>query len=71
MNTTYPHHQHISPHQSLGEVIRPICAYCLHLLVHGQGSAPLSHAKRQELEDHHECAEKMKARTPDVSLPYN
>jgi len=70
MSTTYPH-QHFHPHQSLGNAMRPICAYCLHLLVHGQGAAGLSQASRRELEDHHDCAEKTTARTPNVSLPYN
>ncbi len=70
MNTTYPHH-HFNPNQSSGNAIRPICAYCLHLLVHGHAGASLSQATRRELEDHHECAEKATARTPDVALPYN
>jgi len=70
MNTTYPH-QHFHPHQLLGNAIRPVCAYCMHLLVHGHGGVPVSQATRRELEDHHECAEKMMARRPEVSLPYN
>jgi hypothetical protein len=70
MNTSYPH-QRFHPQGTLTDAIRPICAYCLHLLVHAQGGTPLSYAMRRELEEHHQCPEKLTARKPDVALPYN
>jgi hypothetical protein len=68
MDTHYPHH-HSHLHQLSGQVIRPICAYCLHLL--GTAGVPLSASMRRSIVDKHECVEKMTARLPHVSLPFN
>ncbi|AXC09414.1 hypothetical protein ACPOL_0027 [Acidisarcina polymorpha] len=68
MNTSYPHHDTRSL-QSLSSAVRPICAYCLHLL--GSSPGPMSASMRLELEEHHECVEKTTAKRPAVSLPFN
>jgi hypothetical protein len=66
MNTSYPN-QHFHPHETIGKAGRPVCAYCLHRL----GTAVVSASIRRELEDDHVCVEKLTARQPHVSLPYN
>jgi hypothetical protein len=68
MDTHYPHH-HSHLHQLAGKAMRPICAYCLHLL--GSAGVPLSASMRRSIEDSHECSEKVIAREPHVSLPFN
>ena len=68
MNSHYPHH-HSDLHALPGKGVRPICVYCLHML--GVAEIPLSAATRRAIEDNHECVEKVTARQPHVSLPFN
>ncbi len=70
MNTSYPHH-HSYSHDVPSSAIRPVCAYCLHLLAAFPAGTALSAAMRKALEDDHECVEKVNARRPEVSLPFN
>ncbi len=70
MNTNYPHH-HSHVHDSLRAALRPVCAYCLHLLGTAHPGTTLSPSTRRAIQDDHECVEKVNARRPDVSLPYN
>jgi hypothetical protein len=70
MNTNYPH-RHSHTYDSAGKAVRPVCAYCLHLLANSSASVQLSAAKRRALEDTHECVEKVTARQPQVALPFN
>ena len=70
MNTSYPHH-HSHTHELLTGALRPICAYCMHLLAVSPANTPVSASMRRELEEHHECIEKATARRPDVSMPFN
>ncbi len=70
MNTHYPHH-HSHSHDVLRSALRPVCAYCLHLLEAFPAGTALSAAMRKALEDDHECVEKVNARRPEVSLPFN
>jgi hypothetical protein len=67
MNTSYPRHHLFHSHEPIGGTLPPLCAYCLHLL----GTAPVSPARRRELEDSHVCVEKSSVRQPAVSLPFN
>jgi hypothetical protein len=66
----YPHHHSLS-HDVLARAVRPVCVYCLHLLDAAPAGTTLSAANRRALEDDHECIEKVNARRPAVSLPYN
>ncbi len=68
MDTHYPHH-HSHLHDVPGKAVRPICAYCLHLL--GVAGVPLSASMRRAIVEKHECVEKVRARQPHVALPYN
>jgi len=45
--------------------------YCLHLLGAAPAGTILTVSMRRELENDHECVEKVIARRPDVALPYN
>jgi hypothetical protein len=68
MDTHYPYH-HSLLHQLPGKAMRPVCVYCLHLL--GSPGVPLNASMRRSIEDNHVCVEKMIAREPHVSLPFN
>ncbi len=70
MHTNYPH-PHSHHRNPPGERVRPICAYCLHLLGSASVSAPLSATMRTAIENDHQCVEKTTARQPHVSLPFN
>ena len=71
MNTSYPHHHSHHPHEVPGRPSRPVCMYCLHLLGAAPAGTILTVSMRRELENDHECVEKVIARRPDVALPYN
>lgn len=69
MNTSYPRH-HSHSNVTLEKSLRPVCAYCLHLLG-AAGPGPMSPSRRREVEDDHQCTEKVIARQPHVALPFN
>jgi hypothetical protein len=68
MESHYPHHHSHLP-QLPAKAMRPVCAYCLHLL--GSAGVSLSASMRRSLEDNHQCSEKATARQPHASLPFN
>jgi hypothetical protein len=70
MDTHYPHH-HSYLQPLPGEAMRPICVYCLHLLGAAPAGTIITVSMRRELEDGHDCVEKVIARRPEVALPYN
>jgi hypothetical protein len=70
MNTSYPHH-HSPAQELLLSSMCPVCVYCLHRLGAAPTGGALSTAMRRALEDDHLCVEKVNARRPEVSLPYN
>lgn len=70
MDTHYPHHHsHLLHLHGAGQARPPICAYCLHLL--GGPGVALSASTRRAIEEDHHCLEKVRAKQPQVALPFN